>query len=259
MYYDGLSQTKFARFAKLLQSKYRHENRLFLAEGVKVVRDLLRSNTKAEALLVLPDKDKNWKELMDVAEKNIPIYALTKSQWQKLSQDKEPEGIMAVAEIEPRKPLADALSGASRVLILHEVSNPGNMGALARSALWFGFEGVILSANSVDYTHPKAVRASMGSIFHLTIVDDVDLMETLPEIKKTHYLIGSAVRGGRRPHFMSRNVALILGSESHGLSENLLNMTDENWSIAGADESDSLSLPQAAAIMMYACANNGEE
>lgn len=259
MCYQGLPQTKFSRLAKLTQSKYRHENGLFLAEGLKVVRELLKSNMAAEALLVLPDKDKNWKRLTGGTEKNTPIYALTRSQWKQLSQDKESEGIMAVVKIKSRKALSEVVCGVSRVLMLHEISNPGNLGALMRSALWFGFDAIILGENSVDYTNPKVVRASMGSIFHLTILDDVDLIKALPEIKKTHYLIGSAVRAGRRPHFLSRNAALLLGSESHGLSENLLKMTDETWTIAGKDKTDSLSLPQAAAIMMYACANKGEE
>jgi TrmH family RNA methyltransferase len=137
------------------------------------------------------------------------------------------------------------------VLILHEINNPRNLGALMRSAHWFGFGSIILSSNSADYTHPKAVRASMGSLFHLTIITDVDLSKALPEIKKNYRLIGSHVREGSLPHAMQKNVALLLGNESHGLPEALLKMADEQWSIPGSSEADSLSLPQAAAIMMY--------
>ena len=137
------------------------------------------------------------------------------------------------------------------MIILHEINNPGNLGALMRSALWFGFTHIILSANSVDYTNPKAVRASMGSLFHLTIVSDVDLIAVLPQINKTHYLVGSDVRNGVPPHPLPKKAALLLGSESHGLPAQLLAPTDERWIIPGNAQSDSLSLPQAAAIMMY--------
>jgi TrmH family RNA methyltransferase len=140
------------------------------------------------------------------------------------------------------------------VLILHEINNPRNLGALMRSAHWFGFRSIILSSNSADYTHPKAVRASMGSLFHLTIITDVDLSEALPEIKKNYRLVGSHVREGSLPHATGEKVALLLGNESHGLPEALLRMADEQWSIPGSSEADSLSLPQAAAIMMYECA-----
>jgi len=123
-----------------------------------------------------------------------------------------------------------------------------------RSALWFGFTNIILSNNSADYTNPKTVRASMGSLFHLTIVSDVDLIAALPQIKKFHYLVGSDVREGLPPHPLPQKAALLLGSESHGLPEQLLKIADERWCIPGNEQVDSLSLPQAAAIMMYECA-----
>ena len=125
-----------------------------------------------------------------------------------------------------------------------------------RSAHWFGFTNIILSTNSADYTNPKTVRASMGSLFHLTIVSDVDLIAALPQIKKTHYLVGSDVREGLPPHPLPQKVALLLGSESHGLPEQLLELADERWCIPGNARADSLSLPQAATIMMYECAKS---
>ena len=94
----------------------------------------------------------------------------------------------------------------------------------------------------------------MGSIFHLTIIPDIDLSTALPEIKKNFFLIGSDVREGKFPHAVQKKSALLLGNESHGLPEALLRMADEQWSIPGSGKADSLSLPQAAAIMMYECA-----
>jgi TrmH family RNA methyltransferase len=161
---------------------------------------------------------------------------------------------MAVVSIKQQYPLSAWFAETpGNVLILHEINNPRNLGALMRSAHWFGFRNIILSSNSADYTHPKAVRASMGSLFHLTIITDVDLPEALPEIKKHYLLIGSHVREGSLPHATEKKIALLLGNESHGLPESLLKMADEQWSIPGSSEADSLSLPQAAAIMMYEC------
>ena len=101
---------------------------------------------------------------------------MNRSQWEKIGQDREPEGIMALVEMKKAPDFSSWLAKTSgNILILHEINNPLNLGALARSARWFGFDGIILSANSVDYTNPKAVRASMGSIFHLTIIPDIDL------------------------------------------------------------------------------------
>ena len=161
---------------------------------------------------------------------------------------------MAVVQAKKPLSLSGAVSGTEgNFLILHEVNNPRNLGALMRSAHWFGFSGIIISTKSADYTNPKAVRASMGSLFHLTIVPEVDLPTALPEIKNRFFIIGSHVRKGLNPHAVQKRSALLLGNESHGLPDFLLEMVDEQWSISGSGKSDSLSLPQAAAIMMYEC------
>jgi TrmH family RNA methyltransferase len=258
--FSNASQAQLKKWDRLTDSKVRREEGIFLAEGVKVVEELLSSDWQIEALLVLPEKIKHWEYLVEKADSNIPIYSITDSQWKKLSQDKEPEGIMAVVQIKPEPDLTSILSTSpENTLILHEINNPGNIGALMRSAHWFGFTNIILSANSADYTNPKAVRASMGSLFHLTIFSGVDLIAALPQIKKTHRLVGSDVRAGLPPRPLSKKAALLLGSESHGLPEAILRMADEKWSIPGSGKADSLSLPQAAVIMMYECAKRMRE
>jgi len=252
--YLNISQALLKKWAKLNDAKARLEEKLFLAEGVKVVEELLASDWQIKALLIMPEKIKSWEGLALPAAEDIPVYQLTRSQWQKMGQDREPEGIMAVACAKQAPDFSSWLAETSgNILILHEINNPRNMGALARSARWFGFDGIILSANSADYTNPKAVRASMGSIFHLTIIPGIDLSTALPEIKKSFFLIGSHVREGKLPHAIQKKAALLLGNESHGLPETLLRITDEQWSIPGSGKADSLSLPQAAAIMMYEC------
>jgi RNA methyltransferase, TrmH family len=215
----------------------------------------LSSDWQIESILVLPEKIKYWEQLVEKADRSIPIYSITSSQLKKLSQDKEPEGIIAVAQIKPEPTLISVLSTSpENVLILHEINNPANMGALMRSAHWFDFTKIILSANCVDYTNPKVVRASMGSLFQLTIVSEVDLIAALPQIKKMRYLVSSDVRKGVPPHPLTKKAALVLGSESHGLPGKLLDNADERWCIPGNAQADSLSLPQAATIMMYECA-----
>jgi RNA methyltransferase, TrmH family len=250
----NISQAQLKKWAKLNDAKARREEKLFLAEGVKVVEELLTSGWQIKALLIMPEKIKYWEGLALPAAKDIPVYQLNRSQWQKLGQDKEPEGIMAVAGMKSSPDFSSWLAITSgNILILHEINNPLNLGALIRSARWFGFDGIILSVNSVDYTNPKAVRASMGSIFHLTIISDIDLSAALPEIKNLFFLIGSDVRKGLSPHPVQKRTALLLGNESHGVPEAILRMADEKWSISGSGQADSLSLPQAAAIMMYEC------
>lgn len=248
------SQLQLKKWARLDDGKVRREEGVFLAEGVKVVEELLKSDWQIKALLVMPEKIKFWQKLALPRGGDIPAYQLKRTQWEKIGQDREPEGIMALVAMKPAPRFSSWLTKHSgHVLILDEINNPLNLGALARSAQWFGFNRIMLSTNSVDYTNPKAIRASMGSLFHLTIIPEVDLMEALPDIRKHFLVIGSDVHEGTLPHPVQKNSALILGNESHGLPRTILKMTDEKWTIPGSGKADSLSLPQAAAIMMYEC------
>ena len=248
------SQIQLKKWARLDDVKVRHEEGMFLAEGVKVVEELLKSDWCIKTFLVMPEKIKFWQKLVLSGKGDIPTYQLKRTQWEKIGQDREPEGIMALVEMKETPVFSSWLTKApGNILILHEINNPLNLGALARSAQWFGFNGIIISSNSVDFTNTKAVRASMGSLFHLTILPEIDLTEALLDIRKHFFVIGSDVHKGTPPHPVQKNAALILGNESHGLPETILTKVDEKWSIPGSGKADSLSLPQAAAIMMYEC------
>jgi RNA methyltransferase, TrmH family len=243
------------RWEKLTREKHRRREGLFLAEGGKVVEELLKSGRPLEALLVREDKAGRWEELLAGAPRGTGIFRLTAREWEALSQDGSPEGVMAVAvavappSVDP-SPLPDV---PGPLLLLHGVNNPNNLGAVLRTADWFGFRTVLTGAGSCEAANPKVVRTSMGSLFHLTLVEEVDFERLLPRLRGRFRVVGSEVREGSAPHPCTAGTALLLGSESHGLPASLLALTDERWRIPGGGEAESLSLPQAAAIMMYEC------
>lgn len=253
------TKTQLKIWGRLDKAKFREETGLFLAEGFKIVRDLLDSDWETQALLFLEEKKDLWMNLCETLPVSLPCYELTGKEWQGLTQDVAPEGIMAVGVIPRKLNLSDIIAGQRRgpLLLLHEINNPGNLGALVRTASWFGFSGIILSRGSVDPLNPKVIRAAMGGIFHMPLLSGITLSELLPRIKESHNLIGSSVRTGNLPHPCGANTALLLGSESHGLPDDLLQMTDEQWHIPRQGEGESLSLPQAAAILMYELVRGG--
>lgn len=252
------SVLQLKRWSKLTREKYRRQERRFLAEGKKVVGELLRSRRPLEALLVCEGKADRWEALLAERPVEIEIYRLSAKEWKGLSQDAAPEGIMAVA---PMPTLADPYRLPDQpgpLLLLHRVGDPNNLGALLRSADWFGFRTVLLSAGSCEATNPKAVRTAMGSLFHLTVFEEVDFERLLPELRRRFHLVGSGAKEGIPPHPCEAGTALLLGSESHGLPSSLLALSDEQWRIPGGNGVESLSLPQAAAIMMYECTRGRE-
>lgn len=246
------SQGQLKFLAALDQGKIRRREGRFLAEGQKVVKEALRSSWGIEYFLVRSDKAALWQPLLStMAGKGT--YELTESEWKRISQDKESEGVAALMTI-PRIRSHQEISPECerRLILLYQAGNPSNLGAILRSAHWFGVETILLSKGSVDFTHPKVIRASMGSVFHLEIIDHVDFPQCLTEIQKHYTLLGTTVGEGVPPHPVEdKPSAILLGSESHGLPEELLARTNEQWCIPRLGNAESLSLPQAVAIILY--------
>jgi len=248
------SKSQLKQWKKLSMAKYRRREGLFLAEGGKVVAELLGSGRPVETLLVSEESAGRWQALLDGAPAGIGIYRLTAGEWEALSQDPSPEGVMAVAAVLPAvDPAGPLATGSGPLLLLYQVNNPNNLGALFRTAYWFGFRTVLISKGSCEVTNPKVIRTSMGSLFHLKVMENLDFESILSEIRGRFRVVGSEVREGVAPHPCGPATALLMGSESHGLPEKLLAQTDERWRIPGAGGAESLSLPQAAAILMYEC------
>ena len=243
------AQLKF--WSKLHMAKYRRQEGVFLAEGIKVVRELFRSPWKAEALLVLEGRESRWEEALGSIPTPTDTYLLTEKEWKAISQDKEPEGMMAQVSIPPPLKRENLRENTGHLLLAYAISNPNNLGSLLRTAHWFGIRDVIIGKDSVDMTHPKVIRSSMGSLFHLNILDDEDLSTLIPTLKTSRHIVGTDAATGIPPHPAEHPTAILVGNESHGLPGPIQSLVDECWRIPGDGDAESLSLPQAAAIMIY--------
>ena len=132
----NISQALLKKLAKLADAKARQEEGIFLAEGAKVVEELLSSDWRIEALLIMPEKVKYWEKLSLDTGKEFPVYQLTRSQWQKIGQDREPEGIMAVVGLKMAPDFSCWLNETSgNILILHEINIPQPWSARAQCAM----------------------------------------------------------------------------------------------------------------------------
>jgi len=246
------SKALLKHWSKLKMAKYRHQEATFLAEGVKVVRELFRSPWKASAIMVLEGRESRWQPILESLPDPVPIYLLTEGEWKSVTQDKEPEGIMAQVPIcEPFLGYGSPENPVGHLLLAYRINNPGNLGALLRTAHWFGIQTVLISRESVEATHPKVVRTAMGSLFHLHVREEIDFIPLIAGLKPSHVVVGTDISHGVSPHPVARDTALIMGNESHGLPADVKRLIDESWRIPGTGGAESLSLPQAAAILMY--------
>lgn len=219
---------------KLRQKKYRHQAQMFLAEGPKVVKDLLESGLPAQQIFAL--QPEQWPRAQAVNEKELG----------QISQLRTPNEVVAVFPFLEAGP-----EWGKRVLILDKINDPGNLGTLLRTADWFGFRTVICINGTADVYNAKTVQSSMGSLGRVAVhyLDQEKCWSALSQ-----YQVLRADMTGTAPDEIAPtdSLALIMGSESHGPSQ-FWQKKSTAISIAPAEGSaiDSLNVAVAGGILMH--------
>ena len=216
------SAAALKRLAKLKQKKHREAERRFLAEGQTLVEE---TPTPPEHLLTDPSA---VKRLSTLATPTGPIAVF-------------PFLDVSVEEL---------LRSSERVVFLHGVQDPGNVGTVIRTAHAFG-AGVALSTGTADLYNPKTVRATMGSIFHAPIVRDVHSLLFLEQAKYLGFTAAAAVPGtGETPFSLpARKLVIVVGAEGSGLPEDVVSACQTKTMIPSLAES--LNAAVAASILLY--------
>ena len=140
----------------------------------------------------------------------------------------------------------------SRILILDDIQDPGNLGTIIRSSVAFNVTDIILSNNSVDLYNDKVIRSSEGMIYKINIVR-TDLIKVIKKLKENNYLIlGTNVRDGVDvKEVNSSRFALVMGNEGKGVKEEIINLCDKNLYIKMNKNCESLNLGVATGILLY--------
>lgn len=221
---------------KLKKKKYRDRTGLFLIESRKLFEEALKSGIKVETLIV----DEDNEEYPFEGEKVI----FSKPLFRRASSMESPDGILAICKKWEKGPL-----GGEKILLLDHLQDPGNLGTLIRSGEAFGFFDILLYNDCVDFYNEKVLRASMGSIFRLNLVEVS--REDLLDLKKT-YKIYAADMGGVDFRKIDKTGKLILaiGNEGNGISDDLRELSDGLISIPMQGEVESLNAAIAGSILM---------
>lgn len=235
---------------------FRKKEKRFLAEGKTLVQEALRDIPQRieKIFLAEPGGGNFWAEKVigECEQKKIPFELVGGRAFQKIAATETPQGILALIKAEPLE--WPGVQNNNFFLVLEALQDPGNLGTLVRTAEAAGVEQVIVSQNSVDPYNPKVVRASMGSIFRLPIVEEVDLTRPLKEIKKAGGLVlaTSSKKGCLYDKISFKfPLALVLGQEAAGISEGTLSLADERVMIPLAGRVESLNVAQAGAILLF--------
>jgi TrmH family RNA methyltransferase len=251
-----ISKNELKYFSSLLQKKFRQQEEKFIVEGLKIVEEGLNSNYKCEVVFVTPTFIESFPEVIKILRKKTNrIEELKSIDFQKISDTKSPQGIAAVFNKNyPKKNLNDLKEKI--IVLIDNISDPGNLGTIIRTCDWFGIYNILISNESVEYLNPKVVRASMGSIFHLSIYDEI-FENDLINLKNNGYqIVCSDVKGKNiYSYHANKKILLSFSNESLGPSDMVKTNTEEFITIPGKGRAESLNVSSAAAIILSRFSN----
>ncbi|MDB5232348.1 MAG: methyltransferase [Chitinophagaceae bacterium] len=228
--------------AKYIQSLYHKKNRddtgLFIAEGPKLVEELLNSSFEIKKIYALKD----W--LINNAT-TVQVEEITQQELERISNQAGPNKTLAVVKQKKVKPpvLENRIT-----LILDGIQDPGNLGTIIRVADWFGIDTIIASENTVDVYNPKVIQSTMGSICRVNVIYE-NIIALLKATKITKYgavLNGAPVNGMNK----IKEGILIIGNEGNGISKEVSSFINAAVTIPGKGNAESLNAAVATGILL---------
>jgi len=255
----ALSKTKLKDLSRIRDKRFRRSSRLFLIEGATMIREWLASKYVAEWVVTTTAfADSQPEVLRSITKRDAVLYTAHAKDVERLSDTETPQGIVAALR-QPDESEQEWIQSASRtVLLLDHISDPGNLGTMIRTAEWFGASHVACSTSCVEVFNPKVVRATMGSIFKTHVLTESHLESLMVKLGGRGYRrIAAAVRGGAPSDGSSSNerTALVVGSESHGISSSVQALCDASVSIPQSGHAESLNAAVACGILLYELRN----
>ena len=230
---NGISKNQIKHVKSLHQKKFREEHDMFIAEGIKVVREALNSGWEIVDLYA-SDSSKDFPDAIQISS----------TEMSRISAMKTPPGVLAVVK---RKRFEFSHSNVS--LVLDGIKDPGNLGTIIRSASWFGVDQLVLTEDCVDCYNPKVVQSTMGALFHTHIayMNRTEIANSL-EAKVSVYRADMNGENALSINYQ-RPLALVIGSESHGVSEELSAIADP-VTIPRIGFGESLNAANACSILL---------
>ena len=246
-----ISRALHKRLTALSRRKEREKAGLFLAEGWKVVGELVDAGVEVRHCLYTDQAGSETpvREILDrLADRQVPCEQVSSRELAELSDTVTPQGILVVAAI----PRADLEVVGSRLLTVDGVQDPGNLGTLIRTAEALGAEGVIVLPGTVDPWSPKVVRSAAGANFRIPLVE-LNHGEAIRFLGERGIPIWASAadgvalqRGDARPD----RVALAVGNEGAGVSREIRDAAERIVAIEHAGDAESLNVAIAAAILL---------
>lgn len=241
---------------KLRDRKDRDKTKLFLIEGYRELSRAVQGNQKIASVFFCPEfflGDNEGALIETCAKQGAEIIRCTDRVFSKLSYRDRPDGLLAVAPMHPRS-LNDLPKNKNPFFVVAEaIEKPGNLGTILRSADATGIDGVIICDRCTDIYNPNVVRASVGTLFTLPVVE-ATTVATLKWLKDRGIAVVAATPSAQKEYTqvdLTQPVAVIVGTEQYGLSQTWLDASDINVRIPMLGIADSLNVATATTLLLY--------
>ncbi|MDP2207423.1 MAG: RNA methyltransferase [Bacteroidota bacterium] len=252
-----LTKEKSKSIRKLSQKKFREIERKFIIEGVKIVQEAMASDWITESVLVTKEffSNPSNKDLFKmIEEKGVPVFQISANDLDAMTDTLTAQGIAAIVEekITEHLNLRTLNSLNSIMVAVDRISDAGNLGTIIRICDWFKADALLIGQESVELFNPKVVRGTMGSVFHLPIYRNVDLVRWLSNAKTFGYKVYAATMDGsplQSQNYQKKSI-FVFGSESHGISDGIQRIADTNITIPRFGKAESLNVAVACGIVI---------
>ena len=245
-----LSNSQIKLVKSLHTKKFRVAEKQFIIEGHRLIEEALGAKTKFDSIWCTEDYAEKNSELLIALKRAQNIWETTSEK--SLSQvcdSRNNQGIIALITLPEQAPFK---IDNSPLLLLDNISDPGNMGTILRTSEWFGVKNVIFSPKCVDPYNSKVIRSAMGAHFHLNQIVQDNLINIIPKLKNEGFtIIGADMDGIPLNKFSPpKKWALVLGNEAHGLSPHIKPLLDESVTISKSGNIESLNVAIASGIIL---------
>ena len=242
----SIQNEQVKNWRKLHKRKNRMKMKQFLIEGFHLIEEAFQSGWEVETVIVQEGVNPpDW-----MSEDGITL--VDERVFNEITQTETPQGIAAIVNMQDLPVKTDTYT-----LLVDAIQDPGNLGTIIRTADAAGFSKIVLGTGTVDVYNDKVIRASQGSIFHISIVQ-ASLDETIAHLKQENYTIwASALKNAINYNEVESEgkAALIVGNEGAGISDEVLQLADKIVKIPIYGKAESLNVSIAAGILMYKMRN----
>lgn len=243
-----LSKNQIKELQALHLKKFRDEKRLFIAEGVKSVSEMLfNASGLLEEIYALKEFIK--KHIALTLKQTIKWVEVTESELQKISMQNTPNQVLAVCKYFPEKEIIFDFE-TQFSFYLDDVRDPGNFGTIVRLADWYGITDVFCSSNSCDIYNPKVIQSTMGAFLRVRV--HYIEMEELIRRNAISFVYGAVLNGENIYRKRLNNGLILIGNEANGIQEKNLKFITHQVTIPSASQSKTESLNAAMAASIIA-------